>query len=390
MKKRVLLCFVGHYLPGYRSGGPIRSISNLVENLGDEFKIHIICSDRDLSDKEPYANINTNTWKTVGKAKVFYVSKKNQSFKGIKKLLNETTYDLLYLNSFFSFKSTIIPLLLRKLGLVLKKPCIIAPRGEFSGGALKLKKIKKKIYIKLFKYLNLYNNLYWQASSSFEKNDIIKEITDVEKYIYIAPNLTTPKFFDNKKKFQLRKPGPLRILFLSRISPMKNLDFLLRILTKIKTTVELSIYGPKEDLNYWKHCLTLIDKLPPNIKLSINDEVIQDQVINIFKKHDLFVLPTRGENFGYVIIESLSAGLPALISDKTSWKPNAESGLQTLSLDEHKWVKVITNWCKFDDEMLMKTRYDSLNYAMNYNANNSSLKKNRVLFNSVLDNNNIV
>ena len=86
MKKRVILCFVGHYLPGYRSGGPIRSISNLVENLGDEFKIHIICSDRDLSDKEPYANINTNTWKTVGKAKVFYVSKKNQSFKGIQKL----------------------------------------------------------------------------------------------------------------------------------------------------------------------------------------------------------------------------------------------------------------------------------------------------------------
>ena len=67
MKKRVILCFVGHYLPGYRSGGPIRSISNLVENLGDEFKIHIICSDRDLSDKEPYANINTNTWKTVEK-----------------------------------------------------------------------------------------------------------------------------------------------------------------------------------------------------------------------------------------------------------------------------------------------------------------------------------
>ena len=171
---------------------------------------------------------------------------------------------------------------------------------------------------------------------------------------------------------------------------MKNLDFLLRILTKIKITVELSIYGPKEDLNYWKHCLNLIDKLPPNIKLSINDEVIQNQVINIFKKHDLFVLPTRGENFGYVIIESLSAGLPALISDKTSWKPNAESGLQTLLLDEHKWAKVITNWCKFDDEMLMKTRYDSLNYAMNYNVKNSSLKKNRVLFNSVLDNNNIV
>ena len=389
MSKKVILCFVGHYLPGYRSGGPIRSITNLVENLGDEFKINIICSDRDLSDKEPYANINTNTWTTVGKAKVFYISKKNQNFRGIKSLLNETTYDLLYLNSFFSFKSTIIPLLLRKLGLVLKKPCVIAPRGEFSTGALKLKKIKKKIYIQLFRYFHLYKDLYWQASSNFEKNDIIKKINEARQNIYIAPNLTSPKFFDNEK-IQLRKPGPLRLLFLSRVSPMKNLDFLLKTLIKIRVAIQFSIYGPKEDLNYWKHCLDLIDKLPSNIKLSINDEVTQNEVINIFKKHDLLVLPTRGENFGYVIIESLSTGLPALISDKTSWKSDKENGLRALPLDEEKWLEVINNWCKFDDEMLMKTRYDSLNYATNYNANNSSLKKNRELFNSVLDNNNIV
>ena len=147
MKKKIL-CFVGHYLPGYKAGGPIQSIANLVENLGDEFEFYIICNDRDQLDRQPYANVKIDEWNVVSKARVFYASSKNLNFKGIRKLLNETKYDLLYFNSFFSFKFTILPLVIYKFFLLSKKPCVIAPRGEFSLGALKLKHIKKKsIYI---------------------------------------------------------------------------------------------------------------------------------------------------------------------------------------------------------------------------------------------------
>ena len=385
MKKKKILCLVDYYLPGYQAGGPIRSIVNFVENLGEEFEIYIICKDHDMLDKKQYVNVNIDMWNTIGKAKVFYASKKNLSLKGLTKILNETEYDLLHLNSFFSPKFTIVPLLLRQFVLTSKKPCIISPKGNLSPEALKIKSLKKKIYFKLFIWLNLYQNLNWQAASEHEREDIISKLGKKAQQICIVPDFPPlPLKSIYKNNIESRATGCLRILFLSRISPMKNLDFLLKVLAKVKVSVKLSIYGPKEDLNYWKECLNLIDKLSSNTKVIIGDEVPQEQVISIFGQHDLFVSPTKGEAFGNAIIESLSAGLPALISDKTLWNPDQEGGLEVLELNKYKWVDTITKWSKFENQILKKKRQMALNYAKNYYEDTLTLKKNKEFFYSVL------
>ena len=383
MKKKIL-CFVDYYLPGYKAGGPIQSIANLVENLGDEFEFDIICNDHDLLDKEPHANVKIDEWNAVSKARVFYASRKSLNFKIIKKLLNETKYDLLYFNSFFSFKFTILPPFIYKFFLFSKKSCVIAPRGEFSLGALKLKYIKKIIYLYISKFLGLYNNLYWQASSHNEKKDILKNLRIAETLIYIAPDLISYEPI-GLNYLSLRKSGPLRIIFLSRISPMKNLNFLLRVLQRVNFPIELSIYGPKDDLSYWKECLYSIDQLSSNIKLLIGDPVPQKQVKNILQKHDVFVLPTLGENFGHIIIEALIAGVPAIISDKTFWESDEEGALEVLTLDEYIWLETIIKWSKFDDHILKKKRQAALNYAKNYYKTDLPLKKNKEFFYSVIN-----
>ena len=388
-KKISILCFVDYYLPGYKGGGPIQSIANLVESLGDEFKFYIICNDRDLLDRQPYANVKIDEWNVVSKARVFYVSRKNFNFKSIAKLLNETKYDLLYFNSFFSFKFTILPLFIYKFFLFSKKPCIIAPRGEFSPEALKLKYIKKKIYLYISNLLGFYNNLYWQASSDYEKKDILRNLKIAEKLIYIAPDLISYEPI-GLNYISPRKSGPLRVIFLSRISPMKNLNFFLQVLQKVNFPIELSIYGPKDDLSYWKECLYSIDQLPSNIKLLIGDPVPQKQVKNILQKHDAFVLPTLGENFGHTIIEALIAGVPAIISDKTFWESDEEGALEILALDENIWLKTIIKWSKFDDHILKKKRKAALSYAKNYYNNSLLLKKNKELFYSVFNQINII
>jgi glycosyltransferase involved in cell wall biosynthesis len=307
------------------------------------------------------------------------------SVSGLIKILNETDYDLLHFNSFFSFRFTIVPLLLRKFKLIPKKPYIICPRGNLSPAALNLKSLKKKIYIKLFKWLKLFKNLNWQASSEHEKKDIINIFGNKVVKIFVVPDFAPLSLKSgNNNYIKSRMTGALRLLFLSRISPMKNLDFFLSVLSKVKVYVELSIYGPKEDLKYWKKCLNLIDKLPSNIKVTINDEVPLNQVANIFDRHDLFISPTMGEAFGNAIIESLSAGLPALISDKTLWKPDKKGGLQVLTLNETPWVKTITNWSKFSSYKLKKKRQAASNYALAYYKKSFALKKNKQLIYSVL------
>lgn len=50
---RVLALF-SHYLPGYRAGGPVRSIANLVSALGTELSFFVITLAWDLGTRDRY------------------------------------------------------------------------------------------------------------------------------------------------------------------------------------------------------------------------------------------------------------------------------------------------------------------------------------------------
>src|SRR5690606_35103286 len=147
MNKKSILVFCAYYLPGYKAGGPIRSIANMVESLSDDYDFYIVTKDRDSFDQESYPNILVDQWNKVGKANVFYTSPKF-NYKQIKNLLNEKKYYRLYLNSFFSIWFSLIPFLLNSFNKNKTIRTIIAPRGEFSEGALELKSLKKQLFIK--------------------------------------------------------------------------------------------------------------------------------------------------------------------------------------------------------------------------------------------------
>jgi glycosyltransferase involved in cell wall biosynthesis len=374
-KKKKILCFVKCYLPGYKYGGPIRTISNFVENFGDKFDIKIVCDDRDFLDTKSYKKVQINGWNKVGKAQVFYLSLRKLNFNSIKNLLKEFNYDLLYLNSFFTFKYSILPIFLLWIKVLPQLPCIIAPRGEFSSGALKIKKLKKFIFINTVKALGIYKNLYWQASSKFEKRDITNNLGKIPKKIYIAPNLVSSIVIE-KKKIKKKLKGLLKVLFFSRISPMKNLDFFLNVVNKVSSNIQLDIHGIKEDFRYVNQCKKLINKLPKNIKVSFKNKVDHNKIGTIFKNYDLFVLPTRGENFGHVIYEALASGLPAFISDKTPWKEKNTGGLKVIPLKESLWVTQIEKWSKLSSISLYKKKIMAINYVKKYNLQDKSINKN--------------
>jgi glycosyltransferase involved in cell wall biosynthesis len=112
----------------------------------------------------------------------------------------------------------------------------------------------------------------------------------------------------------------LKLLYLSRIHPIKNLSFLLKVLAQVNAYVELTIGGPIEDANYMQHCELLINALPVHITVIKIGEVPHHKVSEQFKQHHAFVLPSKGEGFGNVILEALASACPVLISDQTPWK----------------------------------------------------------------------
>jgi glycosyltransferase involved in cell wall biosynthesis len=387
-----ILCIVDYFLPGYKAGGPIRSISNLLSHLDENFEFLIVTRDRDILDKNPYPNIISDDWNSVGNNKIFYASPKRFSFFGMLYLLKNTSYDILYLNSFFSPRASISILIMQRFGLVKKKPLILAPRGEFSVGAISIKKVKKKIFIALANVIGSHKNIIWQASSSAEANDICERGpgNNLDSKIIVAPDLLPPPnqfiFGEGHGKIILRNTGSLRAIFLSRISQMKNLDYLLRVLKGVSGFVTLSIYGPIEDMSYWNYCKSLIKLLPPNVKVTYFGEVSHELVRQTFAAHDVFIFPSRGENFGHVVYESLSTGTALIVSDQTPWADDPDGGVEVLSLDgADNWVRVIDKWTKYSNQAFANKRMSARKYAENYIQRSESLGLSRALFLSALD-----
>lgn len=369
------------YLPGYRSGGPVRTIANFVDHLGDEFDIRIVTRDRDALEAQPYSDVKIDRWNKVGKAQVFYASPKMLTLRRVANLISDTPHDVLYLNSFFTPKFTLLPLIARKSGLLPKRPCVIAPRGEFSEGALALKALKKQIYVRLAKSAGLYGGLLWQASSSFEAKDIARTMGVSERRIAVAPNL--PALLDvSAVHDHVARTGPLRLVFLSRISPMKNLDFLLQLLQEIDFEVGLDIYGTVSDGEYWDLCNRLISRLPSKVCVRYKGAIPHCEVGWVLAIYDLFVLPTLGENYGHVIAESLTQGTPVLISDQTPWQ-NLEkdaAGWELPLEDRHRFVEVIRKVNSMDSSEYLLLRKSAADYAIKKLSNHSIIDSNRRLF----------
>jgi glycosyltransferase involved in cell wall biosynthesis len=339
----VILVLAESYLPGYKAGGPVRSISNAIEVLGDELDFRIVTSDCDAGESEPYPDIKPYVWTRVGKAGVLYIPKGVRSVWKLITVLRSTPADLIYLNSFFARKYSMLPSLLRRMGLLHSDTVILAPRGEFSDGAMQLKGWRKRAYVAISRALDLYDQIVWHASSQYEEQDIKRTFRKTESIAIAQPmagSVSSPKQslkivtaldmgggYSTPPKIPLArcKPtGSIRLVFLSRICRMKNLDGAISFLSNLSGEIYLTIYGPAEDVAYWETCQSMISRLPLNCHVEYAGAIHHDAVRTVLEQNDLLLLPTLGENYGHVILEALLAGCPVVISDQTPWR-NLES-----------------------------------------------------------------
>ena len=335
------------------------AISSIIELLGDEFDFFILTRDRDLHDREPYWTVQPDAWTKVGKSKVYYTA--DLSFLNLRRRVIEVGPDVIYLNSFFSRMSTKL-LIMRRLGLIPSCPVVMAPRGELSEGALNFKKGRKWLYTTLSLRLQLYRSVLWQASSQREATQIRRVLISSGKRsgigaetVHVTPEPTTIDSSIPNLEHVSKIPGIARFVFLARISPIKNLGQAIRELTGLTGEVSLDIYGPIEDANYWVECQQHMTRAPANLKINYCGSVPPYAVCSTLATYHFFVLPTRSENFGHVIFESLSAGCPVVISDQTPWSQVEERGAG--------WVVPLTNTRRWQAVLQTCVDMDEASYA---------------------------
>lgn len=378
MKKKILV-FIDWYLPGYKAGGPIQSVSNLVEHLKNEFDFYIITRDTDYCDTTPYAGIKSNEWNVQPDGvSIYYISTDQLTRMNIRNLIRKTEFDQVSLNGIYSYYFTLIPLVyLRKKH---DKRIVIAARGMLSEGSMNVKKTKKQFFIRAVKVLKLFDKVLFHATTEAEKKEI-RAVFGGKVEVKTAANLpgkSTGRTLLKREK----KAGMIRLVNVARIAPEKNLLYALQVLKQVRTEVEFDFYGPVYDQQYWAECKFVMDELPHNVKASYKGSLESGKVAQVLETYEMMFMPTTGENFGHIILQSLSAGCPVIISDQTPWKGLAEKGIgEDLPLARMElFAEAIDRAAEMSQQEYDKASIAAFEHAAHYVENPRIIEQNRHLF----------
>lgn len=345
-----ILVVVDYYLPAFKAGGPLQSIRGLVQQFGKEAKFYVICYDRDLGDEVPYSLGATGKWRNQGGAAVLYLRQRRLNLVALALVYKRLRPHSVYLNSYFSWLSIQI-LMLRRFGILgTNQRIIVAPRGELAEGALKLKWRKKSIYRLISGGIfDLYGGVVWHASTSIERDEILRASSStagsviVARNIVVAPDIVPfsyPKLYAEHSR--VKSAGEAKMVFLSRLSPKKNIHFIFPYITKLRGSVLLDVIGPAES-DYLEYCQNEVRRLGGDEWIRFLGPVRHSEVYATYLRYHYFVLPTLNENFGHAIVEALACGLPVILSNNTPWRDVEKFGVGwSLDLrDTLGWDRVI-------------------------------------------------
>lgn len=213
-------------------------------------------------------------------------------------------FDIVHIHAWWNLVSVLACRIAVQAGV----PVVVSPRGTLSTYSFGNKNSLPKRLIHNFLGQKLLKNSFIHATSDREK-------TAMEALIHPQKIFNIPNFIALPKEISSATAIPakqLRLIFFSRIEEKKGLEILFDALTEINIPYVLTIAGDG-DAGYVNRLKTLAEE--KGIAPHLNWIGFQgDNKFDVLQQHDLMVLPSYDENFGNVVIESLSVGTAVLVS----------------------------------------------------------------------------
>lgn len=221
------------------------------------------------------------------------------------------THDIIHNHGLWLAPNILSGWAVRKAGARAKFVC--APRGMLGAPALAFSKRKKQLMWAAAQGAVARQVDCWHATAMSEYDDI--RSAGLNQPVAIIPNgIDLPTL-------HARAPSAERtVLSLGRIHPKKGLDTLLHAWSRLElahTNWRLDIIGPSE-LNHDVELRALAAELSL-ARVYIGGPLFGDDKIRAMAAADLFVLPTRHENFAMTVAEALAAGTPVVCSKGAPW-----------------------------------------------------------------------
>ena len=200
-----------------------------------------------------------------------------------------------------------------KWALTKKISIVVSPHGCLEPWAFRHKLWKKKIAFYLYqKWIFSKSSLLFATAKD--------ELVSIRSLGIETPVAIIPIGVDLPGEILPIASEIKKFLFISRIHPIKGLPNLVSAWAKVRRdNWRLIIAGPDE-CGHLKEVRKQIDALGLTEDFEFHGMVTGTDKSRLFSEADVFILPTHSENFGIVIAEALSYGLPVITTRAAPWK----------------------------------------------------------------------
>ena len=261
----------------------------------------------------------SNMWTSIDGVRVRYCSKKTpfgcrQVIAAIREMRR---CDVILLSSICYLPNLLVYIFAR----LESKKIIWSPRGELFPSAVKNSTLK----ILFFKCLRgvISSRVVFHATSEPEKELINFYFPNINRIVII------PNYFEMPIQEERIVSDNPYFIYVGRITPIKALDNLVKGLAMSRRFLASShsflFVGPDQN-DYSAYLKSLSDELGIRSKISFCNGLYGRDKFKAYANADVSFLVSHSENFGNVVIESLSQGTPVVASKGTPWKSLKEEG----------------------------------------------------------------
>jgi glycosyltransferase involved in cell wall biosynthesis len=227
---------------------------------------------------------------------------------------NICNFDLIHVHALFSCPSTVAMMHARRARI----PYLLRTIGQLSPWSLAQSKLRKQLMLKLVERRNLDAASLLHFTTTRERDECFTAFGQSFPSLVLPLGVRLPSLLPETK---YKREG-LRLLFLSRLHPKKQLEVLLKALALFQSDYpqgiwQLDIAGSGEPAY-----LASLQKLAVQLNLSHRcrwlGHVQGDAKTSLLQQADWFLLPSAAENFGIAVVEAMAAGTPVIISPQVA------------------------------------------------------------------------
>jgi glycosyltransferase involved in cell wall biosynthesis len=227
-----------------------------------------------------------------------------------------------------------------RLAAAMGRPYIVSVHGMLGSWPMRQNGTKKRLFLRLvgLPWLLAAESVHFTAQAEREeamKRVSVRRSVVIPNLLDLEPYHSLPPAADAESALQLPSRENPRVLFLSRIHPVKGLDTLLHAVALLKKSgrpVSLIVAGDGQPA-YVREMKALTARLGLGSNVVFTGMVTGNLKLSLFQSCDLLAIPTKHENFGIVFVEALACGLPVLTTPDVGIRTELEASGAAVIVD---------------------------------------------------------